>query len=458
MVLAAVCLGQFLVQLDLTVVNVALPDIGRDLGTSVPGLQWVADGYNLALASLLLVGGRLGDRSGHRHVYLAGLVMFGLGSALCALASSTGTLVGFRVLQGVGAAIELPATLAILTHTFVERHERAQAVGVWTGAAGSALVVGPVLGGALVSAFGWQAVFLVNLPLVLLIGVLAVANVRDVAKGGGPLDLPGQVLATVGLALLAAGAIEGGRPHVTATTAAGLLVAGVLGLVAFVAAEERSGHPMLPLGYFRRASYSAANADAVVMGFVTIGTLFVFSLYFQRVGGDSPLEAGLRFLPLTVAFVLVGPIAGRAIAAIGHRMLMVSGCALLGAGNLLLRVTVHTDPAATWWPFAVIGLGYGLLSTPMAAAVLDAVPPERAGMAASTNLAGRLVGGLFGVAVLGALLPSEPAGGTGRAVFASTFVGALHVSCLVAAAVAFAGAATAAAFIRPVRRGALTNA
>ncbi len=458
LVLVAICLGQFLIQFDLTVVNVALPDIGRDLDTSVPGLQWVVDGYNLALASLLLVGGRLGDRSGHRRVYLAGLAVFALGSGLCALASSTAALVGFRVLQGVGAAIELPATLAILTHTFVERNERAQAVGVWTGAAGSALVVGPVLGGALVSAFGWRAVFLVNLPVVLLIAVLVLTSVRDVAKGGGPLDVPGQVLGTTGLALLAAGAIESGRPGVSTSLTSGLLVAGALSLIAFVAVERNSRHPMLPLSYFRRASYSAANANAFVMGFVTIGTLFVYSLYFQRVCGDSPLEAGLRFLPLTVTFVVVGPLAGRAIAVVGHRPLMTTGAALFGAGNLLLLNTdVHTDPGVTWWPFAVLGLGYGLLSTPMAAAVLDSVPRARAGMASSTNLAGRLVGGVFGIAILGAFLPSGPAN-AGHGAFASAFVAALHSACLVAAAVAFAGAATAAAFIRPVREPELVDA
>jgi MFS transporter, DHA2 family, methylenomycin A resistance protein len=458
LVLAAICLGQFLVQLDLTVVNVALPQIGRDLETSVPGLQWVVDGYNLALAGLLLVGGRLGDRSGHRRVYLVGLGVFALGSGLCALASSAGALVGFRVLQGVGAAIELPATLAILTHTFVEPNERAQAVGVWTAAAGSALVAGPVLGGALVSVVGWQAVFLVNLPIVLLVGAMVLTSVGDISRSGGRLDLPGQLLGTTGLALLAAGAIESGRPEPPPSISAGLLASGALILVAFVLAERRSEHPMLPLAYFRRASYSAANADAVVMGFVTIGTLFVFSLYFQRVCGDSPLQAGLRFLPLTVAFVLVGPAAGRAIPTIGHRPLMVAGCALLGIGNLLLLRTGDTDPGATAWPFTVVGLGYGLLSTPMAAAVLDAVPAARAGMASSTNLTGRLVGGVFGIAVLGALLPAEPAAGAGQAAFASMFADALHASCLVAATVAFVGAATTAAFIEPVCERTPSNA
>ena len=181
-VLLAVSLGQFLIQLDLTIVNVALPAIGRDLGTSVSGLQWVVDGYNLALASLLLVGGRIGDRSGHKRVYLAGVLVFALGSALCAAAPTAGALVAFRVLQGVGAAIELPATLAILTHTFTGARERAQAVGIWASAAGSSLVIGPVLGGGLVAAFGWRAVFLVNLPVTVAIGVLVSRTVRETPK------------------------------------------------------------------------------------------------------------------------------------------------------------------------------------------------------------------------------------------------------------------------------------
>ena len=222
-VLLAVSLGQFLIQLDLTIVNVALPAIGRDLGTSVSGLQWVVDGYSVAVASLLLVGGRIGDRSGHKRVYLAGVLVFALGSALCAAAPTAGALVAFRVLQGVGAAIELPATLAILTHTFTGARERAQAVGIWASAAGSSLVIGPVLGGGLVAAFGWRAVFLVNLPVTVAIGVLVGRTVRETPQAaGGGLDLPGQLLGSAALGLLAAGAIEGGKHGFAAALPLGL--------------------------------------------------------------------------------------------------------------------------------------------------------------------------------------------------------------------------------------------
>ena len=367
-VLLAVSLGQFLIQLDLTIVNVALPAIGRDLSTSVSGLQWVVDGYNLALASLLLAAGRIGDRSGHRRVYLAGVLVFSLGSALCAAAPSAGALVAFRVLQGTGAAIELPATLAILTHTFTGQRERAQAVGIWASAAGSALVIGPVLGGGLVAAFGWRSVFLVNLPVTAAIGVLVTRTVRETPKAmSGGLDWPGQL----------------------------------------------------------------------------------------QVQGDSAVAAGLRFVPLTGAFVLAGPPVGRFIDRIGHRAPMTAGCALLVAGPIaLLRAGPHSGYGTVWWPFVIIGLGYGLLSTPMAAAVLGAVPRERAGMASSTNLTARLVGGVFGVAVLGALMSagaSIPAAVSADA--AQALTRGLHAALVAAAAVALAGAVLTAAFI-PGRPGA----
>lgn len=437
-ILLAVSLGQFLLQLDLTIVNVALPTIGRDLGTSVSGLQWVVDGYNLAVASLLFVGGRIGDRSGHKRVYLVGVLVFALGSALCAAAPSAGTLVAFRILQGVGAALELPATLAILTHTFTEPRERAQAVGIWASAAGSSLVIGPVLGGALVAAFGWRSVFFVNLPVIVLIVVLALRTVRETPHGsGGGLDLPGQLLGAAALALLAAGAIEGGSRGFSAPLPLGLFAGGAASLAAFILVEQRQAHPMLPLRFFRGAAYSAANAAGLVMGFVTIGLLFLFGLFFQQVQGDSAIAAGLRFLPLTAAFVVAGPLIGRLIDRVGHRLPMALGCTLLAAGVLaLLRLGASSGYGAVWWPFAIIGLGYGLLSTPMAAAVLGAVPRDRAGMASSTNLTARLVGGVFGIAVLGAMVSSSV-----------SFARGLHAALAVAAAVAVAGAVLTAAFI-----------
>lgn len=289
-VLVAVCLGQFMIQLDLTVVNVALPEMSRSLGASTSVLQWVVDAYNLTVAALLLAGGRAGDRIGHKRVYLAGLVTFGLGSALCAAAPDVSALIGFRVFQGVGAAIEMPATLAILTHAFPDPAERAHAVGVWTGAAGSSLVVGPVLGGGLVEALGWRAVFVVNLPITVIVVVLTVVSVREPAGPSpaghagpvGPrgLDVAGQVLGSATLALLTAGAIEGGHRGFADPLPVGLLVAGIAAGTVFVRVERRVADPMLPLGYFARPAYATANGDGLVMGFINIGLVFVLALFF----------------------------------------------------------------------------------------------------------------------------------------------------------------------------------
>ena len=445
LVLLAVSMGQFLLQLDLTIVNLALPDIGRSMATSVAGLQWVVDGYNLAVASLLLIGGRIGDRSGHRRVYLVGVLTFAAGSALCAAAPTAGALVAFRVLQGIGAALELPATLAILTHTFVTPRERAQAVGIWASAAGSSLVIGPMLGGALVAAFGWRSVFVINVPVAAAIVLVTLAAVPATAnRGAGRLDLPGQLFGSGALALLAGGAIEGGRLGFAAWLPVTMFAAGALALAAFVAVESRRDDPVLMLRLFRRGGYAAVTLAGLVMGFVTIGVIFVFSLFFQQAQGLSPIAAGLRFLPLTVVFVLVGPLVGRVVHRIGHRLPMVAGAGLLAAGAAaLLRISPGDGYLAVGWPFALLGLGYGLLSTPMAAAALGAVPPERAGMASSTNLAARLVGGVFGVAVLGSILPAG-----GGLVPASRIASGVHAAMLVAAAAATVGAGLVAVLMR----------
>jgi len=395
-----------------------------------------------------LIGGRIGDRSGHKRVYLTGLGVFAVGSGLCALAPSGGLLITFRVLQGVGAAIELPATLAILTHTFTEPRERAQAVGIWAGAAGSSLVVGPVRR--------------TDRRLRLARGVRRQppdraghrrADARDHKRGrparcwrAGPAR-PGA--GHRGAELLAAGAIEGGHLGFTSALALGLLIGGVLSLAAFIAVERVRELPMLPLGFFRRPAYSAANADGLVMGFVTFGVLFLFALFFEQVQGDTAIAAGLRFLPLTIAFVIVGPLVGRVIDRVGHRMPMALGCALMGFGSLLLlRVHAHSRYEPVWWPFVIIGVGYGLTSTPMAAAVLGAVPSTRAGMAPSTNLTARVAGGVFAIAILGALLPTTGTTHAGGAAFAQAFTSGLHIALIVAGAAALAGAAVAAAFIQ----------
>jgi hypothetical protein len=294
-------------------------------------------------------------------------------------------------------------------------------------------------------------VFVLNLPIAAASAALALRTVRrssETIEGG--LDLPGQTLGAAALALLAAGAIEGGRHGFTSGLVLGLFAGGAVSLAGFLTVEHTRARPMLPLGYFRRPAYAAANADGLVMGFVTIGVLFVFALFFQQVHGDSALIAGLKFLPLTVVFVLIGPLVGRLLDRVGHRVPMATGCALLAVSMfLLLRAGADTGYGPVSWPFAILGLGYGLVSTPMAAAVLAAVPASRAGMASSTNLTARLVGGVYGIAVLGALLPATAS--SGGPAFGHAFTAGLHTALVVAGIVAATGAGTSAAFIRKPR-------
>lgn len=440
--LAAVCLGQFMLQLDTTIVNVALPSIARSLHASTGGLQWVVDAYILALASLLLSSGRIGDRSGHKRVYLVGLALFALGSGLCALASTTGELVCFRVLQGVGAAIELPATLALITSTFPGTRERGRAVGLWAGAGGLSLVLGPVLGGVLLRWLAWPAVFLVNLPVAAVAGTLVLTAVpKDHDARAGRVDLPGQALAAASLGMLAAAAIQGGRQGFSEAVPILLLLGGLLVLVAFLAVEHRRNEPMLPLGYFRSGTYAVANVAGLIMGFVMFSILFIFALYFQQVAGYSPLQGGLSFIPLCGAFAATGPLIGRYVHRTGHWPPMAAGLALIALGALLLsRVDLNTGYSAIWPAFAIVGVGYGITSTPMATAVLGAVPPDRAGMASSTMNTARQIGGVFGVAILGSLLP----GASGASGYAQRFTAAMHDGLIIAAACALVGATLAA--------------
>jgi DHA2 family methylenomycin A resistance protein-like MFS transporter len=293
-VLVVMCVGYFLVLLDVTVVNVALPSIGKDLGAGVGGLQWVVDGYAIALASLMLAGGTVGDLHGHKRGVLTGLATFGVASLGCALAPSAAVLVGFRVLQGVGAALLLPGTLAVIAYAFPERGEQARAIGIWAGIGSMALPAGPLLGGALVDGIGWRAVFLINVPIVVAAFAAALAVVRESTDPQGRrLDVAGVALGALTLAAIIFAIIEGGHGGRIAAVAIAAVV-GATALGAFLAVERATDEPMLPLELFRRADFSAANAIAGAMNLGTLGLLFVLTLYLQRVQGRSALGAGWR--------------------------------------------------------------------------------------------------------------------------------------------------------------------
>jgi DHA2 family methylenomycin A resistance protein-like MFS transporter len=425
-VLVVMCVGYFLVLLDVTIVNVALPTIASGIGAGVSDLQWVVDGYAIALAGLMLAGGTAGDLYGHKRVVMSGLAVFGLGSLACALAPDPSLLVVARVVQGIGAAMVLPGTLAIVTRAFPDGRERARAIGIWAGIGSAALPAGPLVGGALVDLLGWRSVFFLNLPIVLAAAVVAVRVVPETRRAPDRrLDLPGTVLGAVLLGVVTFAFIEAGRTGMNATV---LLAAGAAAVLlgAFIVVERSRDDPVVPLALFRRPVFSVANATAGAMNLGTLGTLFLLTLYLQRVHGLSPLAAGVAVLPLFLPLSLLAPIAGRLTARVGPKIPMVAGLALAAAGlALLVRLEVGSQyitllPALLLW-----GIGLAALTPAVVAAAMGAVQSARAGLASAMNNTARQAGGAIGIAALGALAGS-PANG-------HAFLDGLHAAGLTAA-------------------------
>lgn len=441
--LVVMCVGYFLVLLDVTVVNVALPDIRADLGAGVGALQGVVDGYAVALACLMLAAGTVGDLYGHRRLVLTGLGLFGVGSLACAVAASEAWLVVARVVQGVGAALLLPATLAIITRAYPAERERARAIGVWAAVGGTALPAGPLLGGLLVGAFGWRAVFVLNLP-VIAVAVPAVLRFveRDRGADEGRLDLAGIGLGALTLTAFTVAVIEAGRRGFESPLAAGGLAVALLAGFAFIAAERRAARPMLPLGLFRRPRFAAANAVAGSMNLGTLGMLFVFTLYLQSVQGHAPLVAGVALVPLFAPLAVLAPVAGRLAGALGPRFPMIVGL-LLAAAGLLVAATLEADSPYGVELAAMLlwGGGLGFLTPAVVAAAVGALPNRRAGLASAVNNTARQAGGAIGIAICGAIA-GNPDG--------SDFMSGLH-TVAVGVAVLWVAAAVATAVAIPGR-------
>ena len=305
--LGTMCFALFMVMLDSTVVNLALPTIQRKLGASISELQWIVDAFVLALASLLLTGGTLGDMFGRRKAFISGLALFTGGSLFCALAPSTHLLIAGRVLQGVGGAIMLPSTLSILTNTFPDPKERAQAIGMWAGISGLALAVGPLIGGTMVDNLGWQSIFLINLPIGALALTLAFLFVPESAdRAGRNLDLPGQVSAVIGLGSLTYAFIEANTYGWGSTLILTCFIVAAASLVLFLVVERRSKSPMLQLKFFGNTTFSGANLVGVIVSFAFFGVIFFLSLFMQEVQGYSPTKAGILQLPATLGIMVVG--------------------------------------------------------------------------------------------------------------------------------------------------------
>lgn len=405
-VLVVMCVGYFLVLLDVTIVNVALPRIGSSLGADVSGLQWVVDGYALALASLMLTAGTLGDLRGHKRIVVTGLIVFGAGSLVCGLAPGVAVLIAARVVQGVGAALLLPGTLAIISDAFPDGAGQAKAIGVWAGIGSLALPAGPLLGGALVDGFGWRAIFLLNVPIVLPALAWAGMIVKESREPQGrELDLPGVVLGSLLLLVTTYAFIQAGRSGAGSVHVVVAAVAALVSLGALVVVERRRGdQAMLPLALFRRPGFDVANIAAGTMNLGTLGTLFVLMLFLQSVQHHPPLAAGLAIVPLFAPLAVLAPLGGRLTSRIGARLPATVGLLIAAAGlALLIRVNPSSDYGVMLPAFLLWGIGLGLLTPAVVAAAIAAVPGERSGLASAINNTARQAGGAIGIAVAGAI-------------------------------------------------------
>jgi EmrB/QacA subfamily drug resistance transporter len=404
--LGAMCFALFMIMLDNTVVNVALPSIQRGLHASLASLEWTINAYTLTFAVLLVTGGRLGDIFGRRRMFLFGVTVFALSSATIGFAPTDTFLVISRAVQGIGAAFMMPATLSLITQAFPPE-ERGKAIGTWAGVSAMALAFGPVVGGFLTESVSWRAIFFLNLPVAaaaITATLFATQESRDESVSRR-IDFPGMLALTAGLTALVLALIEGNRWHWGSTRIVGLLIVAVVGLVAFVAIELRSKSPMVDFSFFRSRTFLGASLVGFIVSFAMLAVFFFVALYMQNLLGYSPLQAGLRFLPMTIVLIVMGPIAGRLTDRVGSRPLLTTGLLLVG-GALMWEstITVHTGYGTLLPSFVVMGVGIGLVMSPMSTAAMNAVDRAKAGVASGVLSMSRMVGGTFGVAAIGALV------------------------------------------------------
>lgn len=410
LVLVAMVFGLFMPMLDNLVVNVALPTMQRELDAQVSDLQWIIDAYTLTFASFMLIGGSLGDLFGRKRFFMGGLVVFTLGSLACGMSQSTEQLIAFRALQGLGAALLLPGSLSILTATFHGR-QRGTAIGIWAAMSGLAVAVGPLVGGYIVEHYSWETIFFINIPvgiLGFLLTALVVSESRDTTRQRR-VDVPGLLTGTGGLFLLVYALIEGGVEGWTSDLILAAFAGSALLLIMFIVIEIKTSNPLLPLHFFRNPTFAASNLVAAAVFFALFGVTFFLALYLQNVRGFSPLETGVRLLPFTAAILLISPIAGKLSDKHGSRWLMTLGCLYAAGGMaLLLRIEPNSSYEAIILPaFVVLGSGMALTMAPMTAAVMGSVDPRHAGVASAATNTTRELGGVLGIAVLGALVTSS---------------------------------------------------
>ncbi|GAA2565132.1 MULTISPECIES: MFS transporter [Streptomyces] len=406
LLLTFICIGIFMVYLDSTIVNVALPEIQHDLSTNLTQLQWVIDAYALVVACLLLTAGTLGDIFGRKRVFLSGLVGFLAASVLCAVSPNYEFLLVARVLQGAAGSVMIPVSLALVSTTFPEPAARARAIGIWAGIGGLALAAGPVLGGVLVDAFGWQSIFWVNLPFGLIaLAVLISRLPESKAPGRRRADVVGQILFVVSIAALVYALIEASARGWSDSVILAAFAVAAVAMAAFIAWELRQEQPMLPMGLFRSPVLVVAGAVNFLGLFGLYGSIFLLTFYLQQVNGLSTTETGVRFLALNVSIMVFSYVASVAAAKFGPKVPILIGSVASAVGLFELGLL---DPGSGfgeyWWSMALLGAGVSLVGAPATVALLSSVRPEQAGTASGVSNTFRQVGSVFGVALCGTLL------------------------------------------------------
>jgi EmrB/QacA subfamily drug resistance transporter len=451
--LGCVAFALFMVMLDNTVVNVALPSIQRDLGIGLSELQWTVNAYALTFAVLMLTGGKLADFLGRRRVFIAGLAIFTASSLACGLASSGEMLIAARTVQGIGAALMMPATLSIISATFPV-HQRGLAIGIWAGVSAMALAIGPLVGGLLTQHIDWGWIFFINVP----IGALAIVAARLLIRESRDpstdqrLDIPGLLTSGIALFALTFALIEANDYGWTSPTILSLFAVAGIAFVAFGLLELHQRVPMLDLSLFRSGTFAGANIVALLVFLAMFGVFFFVSLYVQGILGYSAVQAGAMFLPMTVLIMFVAPVAGKLSDRLGSRWLIVAGMMFLTTHLLLLS---NLDVDSTFWnilPALILGgFGMGLTMTPATAAAIGSVPVAKAGIGSGVLNTFRQVGGALGIAVMGAIVASQIHVAPGAPAFRDQFMDGFSIALRVAAAIALVGALAAAVLIRKYR-------
>jgi EmrB/QacA subfamily drug resistance transporter len=408
LVLAVCCTSLFIVGIDATIVNIALPSIQRELHASVSGLQWTVDAYTIVVASFLMLSGSTADRVGRRRIFQAGLGLFTLGSLLCSLAPGLGWLVAFRMLQALGGSMLNPVAMSIVTNTFTDPAERARAIGLWGSVFGFSMALGPVVGGALVASVGWRGIFWVNIPVGIAAIILAALFVPESrAPRARRVDPVGQVLVITALASLTYAIIEGPSSGWTSAPILGCFGLAVAALIGLVRYEPQRSEPLLDLRFFRSAPFSGATVLAVCAFAALGGFLFLNTLYLQDVRGYSALHAGLYTLPMAAMTVLFAPLSGRLVATRGPRPpLVAAGIATTAGGIMLTRLTGDTSFGYLIASYVVFGIGAGLVNPPITNTAVSGMPVSQAGVAAGIASTSRQVGSALGVAVAGSAVLS----------------------------------------------------